>query len=48
MKYTIGKSVLAVNLLLILFRVTDANADIQSLKSIHTFHMLVKYEHTNF
>ena len=45
-----GKSIFAVNLTLKLFRVTIANADIESLKSFHTFltkclyHMLVKFE----
>ena len=36
-KYSIGKSIFAVNLSLKLFRVTIANADIGSLKSLHTF-----------
>ena len=49
-KYPIGKSIFAVNLLLKLFLATVANADIGSLKSLHTFlkeclyHMLVKFE----
>ena len=49
-KYPIGKSVFAVNLSLKLFPATVANADIRSLKSLHTFlkeclyHMLVKFE----
>ena len=49
-KYPIGKSIFAVNLPLKLFRTTVANADIGSLKSLHTFlrkclyHMLVKFE----
>ena len=44
------KSIFAVNLLLKLFPATAANADIESLKSLHTFlkkclyHMLVKCE----
>ena len=46
----IGKSIFAVNLPLKLFYVTVANADIGSLKSLHTsftkclYHMLVKFE----
>ena len=36
-KCPIGKSILAVNLPLELFRATVANADIRSLKSFHTF-----------
>ena len=42
--------IFAVNLPLKLFRATVANADIESLKSLHTFltkclyHMLVKFE----
>ena len=46
----IGKSIFAVNLTLKLFRVTIANADIESRKSFHTFltkclyHVLVKFE----
>ena len=50
MKYPIGKSILGVNLQLKLFPATVANADIRSLKSLHTFlkeclyHMLVKFE----
>ena len=50
MKYVIRKSIFAVNLLLKLFPTTIANADIESLKSLHTFlktclfHMLVKFE----
>ena len=49
-KYPIGNSVFAVNLPLKLFHATIANADIGSLKSLHTFltkclyHMLVKCE----
>ena len=49
-KCPIGKSIFAVNLTLKLFRATFANADIESLKSLHTFlakflyHMLVKFE----
>ena len=45
-----GKSIFTVNLLLKLFRATVDNADIGSLKSLHTFlkkylyHMLVKFE----
>ena len=50
MKYPIGKSIFAVNLPLKLFPATVANADIGSLKSLHTLfdkyldHMLVKFE----
>ena len=40
-KYLIGKSIFAVNLPLKLFRATVANADIGSVKSLHTF--LKKY-----
>ena len=36
-KYPIGKSIFAVNLPLKLFPATIANADIESLKSLHTF-----------
>ena len=36
-KYPIGKSIFAVNLPLKLFPATVANADIGSLKSLHTF-----------
>ena len=36
-KCPIGKSIFTVNLPLELFRVTIANADIESLKSLHTF-----------
>ena len=49
-KYPIGKSIFAVNLPLKLFPATVANADIGSLKSLHTFlkkclyHMLVEFE----
>ena len=51
-KCPIGKSIFAVNLPLNLFRVTVANADIGSLKSLHTLlkifcticYMLVKFE----
>ena len=49
-KYLIGKSIFAVNLPLKLFPATIANADIGSLKSLHTLfdkyldHMLVKFE----
>ena len=49
-KYPIGKSIFAVNLPLKLFPATVANADIGSLKPLHTFlkkclyHMLVKFE----
>ena len=49
-KCPIGKSIFAVNLPLKLFRATVANADIGSLKSLHTFlkkclyHMPVKSE----
>ena len=49
-KCLIGKSIFAVNLPLKLFRATIANADIESLKFLHTFlakclyHMLVKFE----
>ena len=49
-KCPIGKSIFAVNLPLKLFRATVANADIESLKFLHTFfkkclyHMLVKFE----
>ena len=49
-KYPIGKSIFAVNLPFKLFRATISNADIESLKSLHTFHtkclyhMLVKFE----
>ena len=49
-KYPIGKSIFAVNLSLKLFRAVVANADIESLKSLHTFlkkclyHILVKFE----
>ena len=48
-KYPIGKSIFAVNLPLKLFRTTVANADIGSLKSLHTLfdkyldHMLVQF-----
>ena len=50
MKYPIGKSIFAVNLLLKLFHVTVASADNESLKALHIFlkkhlyHMLVKFE----
>ena len=50
MKYSIGKSIFVVNLPLKLFPATVANADIGSLKSLHTLfdkyldHMLVKFE----
>ena len=49
-KYPIEKSIFAVNLPLKLFRAAIANADIGSLKSLHTLfdnyldHMLVKFE----
>ena len=49
-KYPIGKSIFAVNLPLKLFPATVANADIGSLKSLHTLfdkyldHMLMKFE----
>ena len=49
-KYPIVKSIFAVNLLLKLFPATVANANIASLKSLHTFlikclyYMLVKFE----
>ena len=49
-KYPIGKSIFAVNLPLKLFRATVANADTESLKSLHTLfdtyfdHMLAKFE----
>ena len=49
-KYPIGKSIFAVNLPLKLFPATVANADIGSLKSLHTLfdkyldHILVKFE----
>ena len=36
-KYLIGKSIFAVNLLLKLFPATVVNADIESPKSLHTF-----------
>ena len=36
-KRPIGKSIFAVNLPLKLFRATVANADIESLKSLHAF-----------
>ena len=48
--YPSGKSIFAVNLPLKLFPATVANADIGSLKSLHTLfnkyldHMLVKFE----
>ena len=48
--YPIGRSIFAVNLPLKLFRDTIVNADIESLKFLHTFltkclyHMLVKCE----
>ena len=50
MKYPIEKAFFAVNFPLKLFPATVANADIGSLKSLHTFlkqclyHMLVKFE----
>ena len=50
LKCQVGKSIFAVNLPLKLFRATVANADIESLKSLHTLfdtyldHMLVKFE----
>ena len=50
MQYPIGKSIFAVNLLLKLSPATVANADIGSLKSLHTLldryldHMLVKFK----
>ena len=50
MKYSIGKSIFAVDLPRKLFRATVANADIGSLKTLHRFlkkclyHMLVKFE----
>ena len=37
MKYPIGKSIFAVNFPLKPFLATVANADIESLKSLHTF-----------
>ena len=49
-KYPIGKSIFAVNLPLKLSPTTAANADIGSLRSLHTLfdkyldHMLVKFE----
>ena len=49
-KYPIGKSIVAVNLPLKLFPATATKADIESLKSLHTFlktwlyHMLVEFE----
>ena len=49
-KYPIGKSIFAVNLPVQLFPATVANADIRSLKSLHTLcdkyldHMLVEFE----
>ena len=49
-KYLSGKSIFAVNLPLKLFPATVADADIGSLKSLHTLfdkdwdHMLVKFE----
>ena len=49
-KYPIGKLIFAVNLLLKLSPATVANADIGSLKSLHTLfdtyldHMMVKFE----
>ena len=49
MKYPIRKSIFAANLPVKLFPATVANADIGSLKSLHTFlrkclfHMLVKF-----
>ena len=49
-KYTIGKSIFAVNLSFKLFSTTNANGDIGSQKSLHTFlkkclyHMLLKFE----
>ena len=49
-KYPIGKSIFAVNLQLKHFPATIANADIGSLKSLHTLfdkyldHLLVKFE----
>ena len=50
-KYPIGKTIFAVNLSLKIFRaIVTNNADIGSLKSLHTFltkclyHMLVKFE----
>ena len=52
-KYPSGKSIFAVNLPLKLFPTAVANADIGSVKSLHTLfdtyldHMLVKFEKTN-
>ena len=49
-KHPIGKSIFAINLPFKLFPATVANADIESLKSLHTLfdkyldHMLVKFE----
>ena len=49
-KYPIGKSIFAVNLPLKLYRVTIANTDTESLKSLHTLfdtflsHMLAQFE----
>ena len=49
-KYQIGKSIFIVNLPLRFFPATVTNADIGSLKSLHTFlknclfHILVKFE----
>ena len=49
-KYPIRTSIFAVNLKLKLFRVTVADADIGSLKSLHTFlkkylyHLVVKFK----
>ena len=53
-KCPIGNQFFAVNLSLKLFLATVANADIGSLKSLHTFlkkrlyHMLVKFEQKRF
>ena len=50
LKYSIGKSIFAVNLLLKLFRATIANAKTESQKSLHTLfdtylkYMLAKFE----
>ena len=49
-KYPIGKALFAVNLSLEVFSSTEANTDIGSVKSLHTFHetclyhMLVQFE----
>ena len=52
-KCPIGKSIFAINLPLKLFRATIANADLGSLKSLHTFledclYMLVEFVQNTF